>query len=71
MPDVKLQWKSCSPMMIISMTSDPSDEINNDDFMLECDAHMFHKIQTLGSTIENKKNESHVFARARSIVGIF
>ena len=44
-------------MMIISMTSDPSDEISNDDFMLEYDAHMFHKIQTLGSThvIENKK----------------
>ena len=56
-----------------SMTSDPSDEINNDDFMLEYDAHMFHKIQTLGSThvIENKKIESHVFARDRSTVGIF
>ena len=24
-----------------SMTSDPSDEISNDDFMLEYDAHMF------------------------------
>ena len=54
-----------------SMTSGPSDEINNDDFLLEYDAHMFHKIQTLGSTIENKKFESHVFARARSIVEIF
>ena len=60
-------------MMIISMTSDPSDEISNDDFMLEYDAHMFHKIQTLGPThvIKKQKFESHVFARDRSTVGIF
>ena len=38
-----------------SMTSGPSDEINNDDFLLEYDAHMFHKIQTLGSMHVIKK----------------